>query len=83
MFCVYACQSPVKVPCPLRWNALERTESEMVRLCGVCDRRVYLCTSEEDMHEHVAAGRCVAVWVHEPDGDARLMLGEPAPPYEL
>jgi hypothetical protein len=83
MFCVHACQSPVRAACPLTWSALGRTESELERHCGECDRRVYLCTSDEDMNEHVAAGRCVAVWVQDAEGGPLLTLGETGPPYEI
>jgi hypothetical protein len=77
MFCVQACDSPVEAPCPIRWRNMHPTESESVRLCGVCERTVHLCKSAEDLRRHVDAGRCVAVWVESPGGGFRdFVIGQ-------
>ncbi len=80
--------------CPRTWDQLERTGETNVRFCGQCERRVHLCTTDEELTRHARDRHCVAVRTPiAPSVDASvgrqgncmiddrkgmLMLGEPA-----
>jgi hypothetical protein len=54
--------------CPKRWNALTLAFSDMVRHCVHCNKKVYLCETDEQMKFYISVKFCIAV----PSLEARL-----------
>ena len=46
--------------CPRRWDELEPTANKVVRVCGTCDREVYLAEDREALAVLAAVGECAA-----------------------
>lgn len=47
--------------CNMSWDALEPTDSPLVRNCGACKSDVYYCRSEREATTHVRQGRCIVL----------------------
>ena len=47
--------------CPLRWDALRRTENDEVRHCAGCRQDVHFCRTLEQAQELAERGACVAL----------------------
>ncbi len=54
--------------CPKRWEALKITESEKIRECEQCRRRVYFCSEVLDVDQMKRQGEVIAI-------DPRLQYG--------
>lgn len=70
--------------CTERWNDLVPVTGDgNKRFCSVCDSPVYLTTSYEELETNVAAKRCVAVFLQNPEGPPMEFMGDvviPLPP---
>jgi hypothetical protein len=64
--------------CPKQWDALQELGVSGVRLCGRCQKHVYLCQTSKEAARHAQEGHCIAVpgWFLSPqdfpDEDERL-----------
>ena len=47
--------------CPARWDGLGPTDQEAVRYCDVCQRKVFMCHTEDELRERIEQNECVAV----------------------
>lgn len=47
--------------CNLEWDTLQLIDQEGVRLCAVCEKKVFFCDTNEQIHEAIALGRCIAI----------------------
>jgi hypothetical protein len=54
--------------CPKRWSALTPAFSDMVRHCVHCNKKVYLCETDEQIKFYSSVKFCIAV----PSPEARL-----------
>jgi hypothetical protein len=54
--------------CPKRWIALTPAFSDMVRHCVHCNKKVYLCETDEQIKFYTSVKFCIAV----PSPEARL-----------
>ena len=57
-----------KSACPKRWSALMPAFSDMVRHCVHCNKKVYLCETDEQIKFYTSVKFCIAV----PSPEARL-----------
>ena len=73
--------------CPRSWDRLQPTAEEGVRHCHECDRDVHLALSDADVRRFSEQGRCIAVPVAQPDGEAQsdepcYVVGRVMPAYD-
>jgi hypothetical protein len=61
--------------CPKRWSALTPAFSDMVRHCIHCNKKVYLCETDEQIKFYTSVKFCVAV----PGPEARLFVERNTP----
>jgi hypothetical protein len=54
------CRARSRKGSPCKWEDLSETGGENVRYCGECNRRVYLCHSDQDTVLRALGGECVA-----------------------
>jgi hypothetical protein len=54
--------------CPKRWSALTPAFSDMVRHCVHCNKKIYLCETDEQVKFYTSVKFCIAV----PSPEARL-----------
>ena len=47
--------------CPNRWSELTPAFPDMVRHCGHCNKKVYLCETEEQIEFYTSVKFCIAV----------------------
>ena len=47
--------------CPNRWSELTPAFPDMVRHCGHCSKKVYLCETEEQIEFYTSVKFCIAV----------------------
>lgn len=48
--------------CPKDWNSLQKTSTEDIRFCDKCEKKVYLCDTEQKARIHSAFfNHCVAI----------------------
>ena len=47
--------------CPARWEDLGPTEQENERYCGVCQRKVFMCRTDDELRARIEQNNCVAV----------------------
>jgi|ERR1051326_1258452 hypothetical protein len=66
--------------CPKRWSELAQTNSSDVRHCSVCERDVYLCTTDEQTIQHAKAGDCIARELPANGQFGTMVLGKPKKP---
>lgn len=59
--------------CPARWEELGPTDQENVRYCDACQRKVFMCRTEEELRARIEQNDCVAVTLL----DRRKRLGYP------
>lgn len=52
--------------CPKHWDKLKPAFSDMVRHCDHCNKKVYLCETEEQIKFYTSVKFCIAV--AQPDG---------------
>lgn len=45
----------------MEWDDLDATASDTVRHCGICDKDVHLCSTQESLAKAVLANLCVAI----------------------
>ena len=60
----------------MRWEQLEPTADEAVRVCETCWRQVFRCRTDAEALYHAMEGHCVAVLVP----DSSQFVGEPMGP---
>ncbi len=71
--------------CRMKWDELQRTESDLVRYCTNCSQQVFQVGDINDFEQAVAARRCVmvkaapggAMVVGQPDGRSRYRVDGP------
>ena len=71
--------------CRMKWDELERTESDLVRFCAHCSQAVFKIGDINDFERAVASRRCVmvkaeprgAMVVGQPDGASRYRMDGP------
>jgi hypothetical protein len=61
--------------CDKEWNDLIETEIDDVRFCNDCERKVYLCKTDDDLRSAILGKRCVAIVV-ERNAEGILTGGE-------
>jgi hypothetical protein len=61
--------------CPKRWSALTAAFSDMVRHCVHCNKKVYLCETDEQIKFYTSVKFCIAV----PSPEARLNVEKNTP----
>jgi|CXWL01.1.fsa_nt_gi hypothetical protein len=55
-------QCPLAKRCRARWERLEPVQGNTgIRFCAACERSVFLCQTDEELSQHSALGRCVAL----------------------
>jgi len=54
--------------CPLLWAKLRPTDDDDVRYCESCQRRVYICHTEDELRARIEQNDCVAVMQLLPRG---------------
>lgn len=64
--------------CPKHWDKLKPAFSDMVRHCDHCNKKVYLCETEEQIKFYTSVKFCIAV--AQPEG---LVNVEGNTPYSL
>ena len=70
------CKRFFKFLCPKIWQDLEPTNEDTVRFCSSCQRKVYLCTSREEVDKH--SGECIALFYKTRfQNKIHVDLGEP------
>lgn len=47
--------------CPNRWSELTPAFPDMVRHCGHCNKKIYLCETEEQIEFYTSVKFCIAV----------------------
>jgi hypothetical protein len=47
--------------CPKRWDQLKPAFSDMVRHCNHCNKKVYLCETDEQIKFYSSVKFCIAV----------------------
>jgi hypothetical protein len=73
MITITNCSVQFRKSCPMRWERLESTADDTVRLCETCWRRVFLCRTDAEARYHAMEGHCVAVLML----DGSEFVGEP------
>jgi len=73
MITITNCTVQFRKLCPMRWEQLEPTADEAVRLCETCWRQVFLCRTDAEARHHAMEGHCVAVLMP----DSSQFVGEP------
>ncbi len=61
---------------------MDTTDSPDIRFCRVCSENVYLCETDGELIEAIAANKCVAMY-DESDAKYPTLLGDVAPPSYL
>ena len=62
--------------CPKHWNKLKPAFSDMVRHCDHCNKKVYLCETEEQIKFYTSVKFCIAV--AQPEGLGNVEGNTPA-----
>lgn len=74
-------QCPLAKRCRARWERLEPVQGDpAIRFCATCERSVFLCQTDEELNQHSALGRCVALEI--PTGGV-MYVGQPYPVRDL
>ena len=73
MITVTNCTVQFRRLCPVRWERLEPTADEGVRLCETCWRHVFRCATDAEARYHAIEGHCVALLMP----DSSQFVGEP------
>jgi hypothetical protein len=50
--------------CPKSWETLTATKRTDIRFCNHCNKKVYLCASQEEIDAAATLKKCVAYDVH-------------------
>lgn len=61
--------------CPKRWSEITPAFSDMVRHCAHCNKKVYLCETDEQIRFYTSVKFCIAV----PSPEARLIVERNTP----
>lgn len=48
--------------CTQKWIALDVTVDNDIKFCRKCEKKVYLCKTDEDLNLNVKLGNCVAIF---------------------
>ena len=48
--------------CPKQWSELQDDGKLDSRFCDVCEQRVYLCVTDDELRTRAAAGECVVIF---------------------
>ena len=67
--------------CPLRWDALVKTNKDDVRHCHICDKEVFLCKDGEALSDALRFDRCVAIMGKLPERSKEILVGIPDSKY--
>ena len=51
--------------CPAYWDELGPTDQEGVRYCGACERKVFMCNTQDELRVRIEQNDCVAVRLPE------------------
>lgn len=71
-----------KVKCPIRWEALDKTNRDGVRNCSVCAREVHLCETKGEIEQAIRNNWCVAIRENQRQALDHMAVGEiGSPPY--
>jgi hypothetical protein len=65
--------------CPKRWDELKPAFSDMVRHCDHCNKKVYLCETDEQIKFYSSVKFCIAVAEQE----GTLNVEKIPPPVQL
>ena len=75
------CDFEFKFKCPKKWELLEATDSEDIKLCNQCNQKVYFCSSDEDALFHANQGHCIAIERPTERELLNTVIGEPNVDY--
>lgn len=71
------CEVKFRRQCPLRWQNLQASGEPNVKRCGVCQKQVFFCTSDEETLMHAEQGHCIARQVPTSSSLPSIFVGEP------
>lgn len=72
------CEIKFRRQCPLKWETLQTLGEPNVKMCGVCQRQVFFCISDEETLLHAEQGHCIARQIPDSSMLPHVVLGEPA-----
>lgn len=77
---LWNCEHAFQNLCPKSWASLDRTDTNGVRHCTVCDENVTYCTTPDEFVRLGNAGHCVAIPDgHSPSTLQQMMMGRALP----
>lgn len=59
--------------CPKDWFELEPTNKAGIKFCNACQKNVYLCQTEDELHTAEGDGQCIAYFA-DPSRSTRFRL---------
>jgi hypothetical protein len=65
-----------KVACPKVWSELKPAFSDLVRHCDHCNKKVYLCETDEQIKFYSSVKFCIAI--ADPEGVAKVVENPPS-----
>jgi hypothetical protein len=71
----------VEYACPKRWSELKPAFSDMVRHCGRCNKKVYLCETDEQIKFYSSVKFCIAI--ADPEAPANVVGNPPSEPASV
>jgi hypothetical protein len=74
------CLPVFRFECPKLWEQLLPTDDPSVRHCGLCNRSVHYCTTDEETIAHAIVGDCIAREYPDESEQRRVFVGQPAHP---
>jgi len=64
----------IRYACANDWDGLGKTQNDAVRHCSSCERDVYLCRTETELHQAMIDNQCVAIKIYDASKDQEAML---------
>jgi hypothetical protein len=62
--------------CDKKWEELRATTTSNIHFCDACQRAVYFCRTDSELHEAIVLNRCVAVEFENSSGEREQLLGD-------
>jgi uncharacterized protein (TIGR02996 family) len=69
---IESCAIRFQLVCPKRWDSLAPTDTDGVRFCGACQKKVFYAATVTDARRLARAGGCVAVDLAQARSDGDL-----------
>ena len=81
-YCIKNCGAKdAEVTCPKLWSKLKPAFSDLVRHCDHCNKKVYLCETDEQIRFYSSVKFCIAI--ADPEGIANVVENPPAEPVSV